>query len=222
MKSFKSYASEQTSEKEKRKGNESASAEDLTKQIASAYHGKSNADMLKSILAEAEKSKRAVLEQCAASVCLIGADELPALGEAPFFAGCHPFATSIAVDQLSRYVGFAEYMQQELGGTYMVTPVLPQQPDIDAAVEAAANASCIVLCTYNAHLRRGQVALMQALGRLGKPMIVCAMANPYDLGELPEGACGLTAFEYNVPTLSVLRDVLCGKRKPEGTLSVSL
>ena len=59
MKSFKSYASEQTNEKEKVKENEGVSAEDLTKQIASAYHGKSNADMLKSILAEAEKSKRA-------------------------------------------------------------------------------------------------------------------------------------------------------------------
>ncbi len=55
MKSFKDYANEQPKEKER----EAASAEELTKKIASAYHGKSNADMLKSILAEAEKSKRA-------------------------------------------------------------------------------------------------------------------------------------------------------------------
>ena len=34
-------------------------AEELTKKIASAYHGKSNADMLQNILKEAEKSKRA-------------------------------------------------------------------------------------------------------------------------------------------------------------------
>ena len=55
MKSFKDYANDQPKEKAK----EAASAEELTKKIASAYHGKSNADMLKSILAEAEKSKRA-------------------------------------------------------------------------------------------------------------------------------------------------------------------
>lgn len=55
MKSFKDYANDQPKEKIK----EAASAEELTKQIASAYHGKSNADMLKSILAEAERSKRA-------------------------------------------------------------------------------------------------------------------------------------------------------------------
>ena len=53
MKSFKEYAPADT-EKEK-----TATAEELTKQIARAYNGKSNADMLKNILAEAEKGKRA-------------------------------------------------------------------------------------------------------------------------------------------------------------------
>lgn len=52
MKSFKEY-----SQKEER--TEQASAEDLTKKIAAAYNGKSNADMMRSILVEAEKSKRA-------------------------------------------------------------------------------------------------------------------------------------------------------------------
>ena len=59
MKSFKDYANDQPNKKEKERQKEAASAEELTKQIASAYHGKSNADMLKSILTEAEKSKRA-------------------------------------------------------------------------------------------------------------------------------------------------------------------
>ena len=53
MKSFKDYQGE-NKETEK-----TAGAEDLAKQIANAYHGKSNADILKNILAEAEKSKRA-------------------------------------------------------------------------------------------------------------------------------------------------------------------
>ena len=53
MKSFKEYANERTDEKQ------TATAEDLAKKIASAYHGRSNADMLRNILTEAEKSKRA-------------------------------------------------------------------------------------------------------------------------------------------------------------------
>ena len=51
MKSFKDYESNE--------GEKTAGAEDLAKQIANAYHGKSNADILKNILVEAEKSKRA-------------------------------------------------------------------------------------------------------------------------------------------------------------------
>lgn len=53
MKSFKEYEPSGVGKEQ------TASAEDLTQQIAKAYNGKSNADMLKNILTEAEKSKRA-------------------------------------------------------------------------------------------------------------------------------------------------------------------
>ena len=52
MKSFKEYAQAETSP-------QTANAEDLTRKIISQYNGTSNADMLKNILSEAEKSKRA-------------------------------------------------------------------------------------------------------------------------------------------------------------------
>ncbi len=51
MKSYKEYV--------KRAQEESSSAETLTRRLAAAYNGKSNTAMLKSILEEAEKSKRA-------------------------------------------------------------------------------------------------------------------------------------------------------------------
>lgn len=53
MRSFKNYHGQQTTQES------GASAEELTKKIAAAYDGKSNMDMMRSILAEAEKSKRA-------------------------------------------------------------------------------------------------------------------------------------------------------------------
>ncbi len=53
MKSYKSY------EKQENAKEESANAEELAKKIAAAYNGKSNAAMLKNILEEAERSKRA-------------------------------------------------------------------------------------------------------------------------------------------------------------------
>lgn len=62
MKSFKEYtkqaadvASSQTEQTEE----ETLNAEELTRKIAAACNGRSNADMLRGILAEAEKSKRA-------------------------------------------------------------------------------------------------------------------------------------------------------------------
>ena len=52
MKSFKDYKTPTTEEK-------TATAEELTQKLASAYNGKSNMEMMRSILTEAEKSKRA-------------------------------------------------------------------------------------------------------------------------------------------------------------------
>ena len=52
MKNFKNYTP-------KTQRTEPMATDELIKQIATAYDGKSNAQMLKSILIEAEKSKRA-------------------------------------------------------------------------------------------------------------------------------------------------------------------
>lgn len=62
MKSFKEYAQNAPHEQTEPQGtlpDEGASAEELTKKIASSYNGKSNAEILRGILTEAEKSKRA-------------------------------------------------------------------------------------------------------------------------------------------------------------------
>ncbi len=58
MKTFKQYVNAQ--EQQSGQGeNAPLDAERLTKQIAAAYNGKSNADMWRNIVAEAEKSRRA-------------------------------------------------------------------------------------------------------------------------------------------------------------------
>ncbi len=56
MKKFKDYAQEENNANASPKN--ASSAEELTKKIAAAYNGKSNVWMMKSILAEAERSKR--------------------------------------------------------------------------------------------------------------------------------------------------------------------
>ncbi len=57
MKSFKDYPSQNSTKATPPA--DGVTAEELTKKIAKAYNGKSNMEMLKSILAEAERGKRA-------------------------------------------------------------------------------------------------------------------------------------------------------------------
>lgn len=66
MKSFKDYTPNQTTPnpQEKQGGNqaknqETVGIEELTKQIASAYEGKSSLEMMRNILVQAENAKRA-------------------------------------------------------------------------------------------------------------------------------------------------------------------
>ncbi len=63
MKSFKQYARQAADRPDEataeRTENHSPAAEQLARQIASSYHGKSDGAMWKKILAEAEKSRRA-------------------------------------------------------------------------------------------------------------------------------------------------------------------
>lgn len=59
MKSFKEYSKQTVDKTQAFTSEDAATAEELTQRIARAYDGKSNAAMLKNILIEAEKSKRA-------------------------------------------------------------------------------------------------------------------------------------------------------------------
>lgn len=138
---------------------------------------------------------------------------LPALGEHPFFVGSGPVRVNLASSRVRETPAFPGYMAGALGGGYALeTSDDPNAGEIERAVRAAAEGSCIVLDTCNAHLRPGQLALMEALGRLRKPMIVVALRNPYDLLRLPEGAAGIAAWEYTARSLEALVPFLRGTR----------
>lgn len=59
MKSFKEYSKQTVDKTQAFTSEDATTAEELTQRIARVYDGKSNAAMLKNILTEAEKSKRA-------------------------------------------------------------------------------------------------------------------------------------------------------------------
>lgn len=156
-----------------------------------------------------------------ASVSAVGAP-LPALGESPFFVGCSPFVTSEIMSPTQRDICFPEWMHRRFGGACLVTDINPGAEEIARAVEGARGASCVALCTFNAHMKPGQLVLLRELARLHLPMIACALRDPYDLTHLPAGVSGLLTYEYSEDTLSVLEDVFSGALLPAGRCPCAL
>jgi len=147
---------------------------------------------------------------------------VPALGEKPFFTGCCPFQPTLVSNPVNDSLRFCDWMQQQFGGTSLLTSIDPDDDEIANVLQAAADATCIVLDTYNGHIKRGQMKLLSALAALGKPMVVAALRNPYDLTDLPEGVCGLLAYEYNTHSLCNIARVLKGDLVPTGKLALKL
>ncbi|MDO5299342.1 MAG: beta-N-acetylhexosaminidase [Clostridia bacterium] len=157
-----------------------------------------------------------------ASLTPVGDAARPSLGAHPLFIGCCPFRTTLASNPVNRTVSFPKEMQARLGGMALETPVDPGPVDIAAAVRASAGCSCIVLCTYNGHVKRGQLAMLRALAAQGLPMIAVALRDPYDLCGLPPGVYGLAAYEYSAESLEAVARALRGGFEPRGRLSVRL
>lgn len=164
----------------------------------------------------AEESGEA-LELLAKSFVLLHAP-MPDLGESPFFVGSGPIRVNLASSRVHQTPEFPRYMAEALGGSFLVTADEPKDAEIAAAVKTAAGSSCIVLGTCNAHLKPGQLALLRALGELGKPMAVAALRNPYDLLNLPEGVAGIAVWEYTAHALEALVPFLAKKRRFTGQI----
>jgi len=68
----------------------------------------------------------------------------------------------------------------------------------------------------------GQVRIVKRTKELGKPVIVAALRDPYDLGGLGEVDAYVCAFSCRQPSVIALTEVLFGERKARGRLPVSV
>lgn len=127
-----------------------------------------------------------------------------------FYCGCADYRTTNAANKEAAVEPFAEFMQKHLGGGCLVTDKNPDEDQILAAVKAAKSWDSIVLATCNAHLFRGQLQLAEALAALGKPMMIAATRNPYDLPMLPDCACRISVFDYTEDAFEALFKVFQG------------
>jgi beta-N-acetylhexosaminidase len=110
------------------------------------------------------------------------------------------------------------------------TGLSPTQAQIDQAVAQAANNDLVVVTTNRAwdvsaasgHNGPGQANLVKALVATGKPVIVAAVRDAYDIGYFPEAGTYLATYSYTPAALESLTKVLFGEVSPRGKLPVAI
>lgn len=170
--------------------------------------------------AEHRSRSEAILDQTIAAVNLPAGGQ-PDLGASPWFVGCEPFLTSRVSDNLGEHPSFSRFLADRFGGVASETSIDPETAEIEALLPLARGRSCVVVGTYNGHLKGGQLDLLRALGKTGLPIVAVALRNPYDLRGLDPSICSYAAFEYSPQSLRAVARVLGKERVATGTLPVS-
>ena len=147
----------------------------------------------------------------------------PNVGGHPLCLGCQVYRTGLVgnvVDDVQQ--SFPVMMAKALGGDGFTTPIDPSEDEIYEWVRRAESYTSIVIGTYNGHLHSQQLELTKALAEhSGKPVIVVALRNPYDLFPLPETIYTLAAYEYTARSTAAVADVLLGRHAATGRLPIA-
>jgi beta-N-acetylhexosaminidase len=135
-------------------------------------------------------------------------------------------------------VGTTQTLASALAARGATTQVLesgttPSSTAIDNAVTAAQGADLAVVSTNNAYAvdattgqptasAAAQTRLVRALLATGKPVVVAAMRNPYDVASFPEAPTVVDTYGYTADQVESLVRVLFGEVNPTGRLPVSI
>jgi beta-N-acetylhexosaminidase len=98
----------------------------------------------------------------------------------------------------------------------------PSAAQLDQARQLVAQASAIVYSAYDPRDYPEQIAFIKELVATGKPVIVIATGEPYDLTVLPEVKTYVAAYGYQTPNLQGVGAMVFGKASPKGKLPVSI
>ncbi len=144
-------------------------------------------------------------------------------GASPLCIGCAAYRTSLVgnVDDNTANL-FGGVLARQLGGEAALMSSDPDEEEIRALTERAKNHSSAVVGTFNAYLRQGQRALIEALAAAGVPTAAVSLRVPYDLTGLPASVWSIAAYEYTPQSVQAVARVLRGEISAEGTLPVTL
>lgn len=100
----------------------------------------------------------------------------------------------------------------------------PTAAQISTAVSRAEaeNIDTVVVTTFTANTNEAQQNLVNALLQTGKPVIVAAVRNPYDIAAFPGIDAYLTTYGDRDISIRALARALTGEINPEGQLPVTI
>ncbi|KUO13753.1 glycoside hydrolase family 3 protein [Streptomyces sp. DSM 15324] len=96
----------------------------------------------------------------------------------------------------------------------------PSAGTIERAVTAAGAADAVVVATYNVTAASPQRTLVERLTATGRPVVVVAVRNPYDVALLPSVPAFLAAYSWTDVELRAAARVIAGAAGPRGRLPV--
>lgn len=130
-----------------------------------------------------------------------------------------------AADQADRStLGSLAYALGQRGVTPTVyeTGSNPNDARVNEAKARAAQSDLVVVTTNKAWTSAGQQKLVKELQATGKPVIVAATRDPYDIAYLPGTQTYLATYSYRAVSMQSLARVLFGEVDPSGKLPVDI
>ncbi|MFF7972681.1 glycoside hydrolase family 3 N-terminal domain-containing protein [Streptomyces sp. NPDC007905] len=110
----------------------------------------------------------------------------------------------------------------ELGftATALPTGTAPSAAAVAKAVAAAQDADAVVVGTYNVTAGSAQRTLVERLLATGRPVVVIAIRNPYDVAQLTSVKACLASYSWTDVELRAAARVIAGRVAPRGRLPV--
>jgi beta-N-acetylhexosaminidase len=112
--------------------------------------------------------------------------------------------------------------------TVRQTGTSPTDAQVAAAVSAAKASDAVVVTTMKAwdtrvtDTRAGQQKLVNALLDTGKPVVVVATRDPYDIAYVTRASTYLATYSYSPVAIEAAARVITGEVNPNGTLPVDI
>jgi beta-N-acetylhexosaminidase len=112
--------------------------------------------------------------------------------------------------------------ERGLATTAFDTGMSPSDAAIASAVEQAKVNDLVVVATNRAWTRAGQQELVARLLATGKPVVVVAVRDPYDIAYFTDAPTYLATYSTTAVSSESLARVLLGEVQPHGKLPVSV